>query len=106
MIFFGWENAKVITNLTSNWYCNGCDQWHETYKNAETLQNLQHENCKDILPITKNHSKMYSVACWSPPIIFIATSNYKSYVDHRALLARGHSTSISPCGVWGVRTEF
>ena len=32
-------------------------------KMLETLQNLQHENCKDILPIKKNHSKMYSIVC-------------------------------------------
>ena len=34
MIFF-WENVKVITNFTTN--CNGCDQWHEAYKNVKDI---------------------------------------------------------------------
>ena len=46
----------------------------------EILYNLQHENYKDISPITKIHSKMHSIVYWSPPIIFIVTSNYKNYV--------------------------
>ena len=46
----------------------------------EILYNLQHENYKDISPITKIHSKMHSIVCWNPPIIFIVISNYKSYV--------------------------
>ena len=37
MIFFCWENAKVITNLTTNWCCNECDQWHEVYKNIRNI---------------------------------------------------------------------
>ena len=36
MIFF-WENVKIITNFTTNWCCNGCDQWHEAYKNARDI---------------------------------------------------------------------
>ena len=36
MIFF-WENAKVITNFTTNWCCNECDQWHEAYKNTRNI---------------------------------------------------------------------
>ena len=30
-------NAKVITNFTTNWYCNGCDQWHEAYRNTRDI---------------------------------------------------------------------
>ena len=46
----------------------------------EILWNLQHENYKDISSITKIHSKMHSIVCWNSLIIFIVTSNYKSYV--------------------------
>ena len=36
MIFF-LENAKVITNFTTNWYYKWCDQWDEAYKNARDI---------------------------------------------------------------------
>ena len=86
MIFFFWENAKVIKFFTINWYCNECDQWYVAYKNTKNIINLQHENYKNISPITNIHSKIHSIVCWNPPIIFIDTSNYKSYGDHHASL--------------------
>ena len=59
--FFGWENAKVITNFTINWCCNKCDQWYEAYKNTRNIIKLTTKNYKDILPITNIYSKMYTI---------------------------------------------
>ena len=84
--FFGWENAKVITNFTINWCCNKCDQWYEAYKNTRNIIKLTTKNYKDISPITNIYSKMHSIVCWNLPIIFIVTSNYKSYRDYHAPL--------------------
>ena len=58
----------------------------EAYKNIRNIIKLTTENYKDISPITNIHLKMHSIFCWNLPIIFIVTSNYKSYGDQHASL--------------------
>ena len=60
----------------------GLKKYYKYYKN------LQHKNYKDESLIINNHSKMHSIVCWNPYIIFIVTSNYKSYGDYHAPLVQ------------------
>ena len=73
---------RLITKFTTNWYSNGCDQWHEVYKNVRDIIKLTTWELQRYIINHKNHSKRHLIIWWNLPIIFIVISNYKSYVDH------------------------
>ena len=68
------------TTRLTNWYCNGCDQWHEAYKNARDIIKFTTWELQRYITNHKNLFNIHLIVCWSPSIIFIVTSNYKSCV--------------------------